>query len=633
VAPDVSVTLAAPGGNSYSVGDPITYNATVCDGATAGDVTTPNSITVTGVLPAGLTGIAITGTNWTLNSLSSTTSPATYTATYTGAYPLLPGQCLSPLVISGTITPQASGGLNSSIGVTTPGDTTPGNNTTTVGVTVTAVTPTPGITPTPTLAPLAPDIAVTLTNPGGSTYTVGNQLVYNATICDEAAAGPVTTTNSIIVSGVLPLGLTGITITGTGWTVTTLTSTIGPALYTATYTGTYPLPAGQCLPPLVITGTTTPASVPGIATSISVNTPGDTNLGNNVAVSSVIVLAPAPTPGVTETPTPGVTPTPTPLSPDVSVQLTNQGGSTYTVGDPVVYNATVCNVLTAKDVTTPNSITVTGVIQLGLTGVAVNGTGWTITSLSSTTGPASYTATYTGRYPVQAGGCLPPLLIRGTLTPDSVPAMTSSVTVSTPGDENLANNTAVNTIVVNQGPDLAVTRACAQGSTLHAGQLLSYSIVVNNVTGAGSVVAPDPIVVTNVLSVGVVALRATGGPSWDITVSSVLSPAIITARYTGPYPVTPGATLPVIRVTGIVTNAAAPSLDCAASVSTPADNNFTNNTLVNTIGVIARPCPCDQDKHNGRQRDQDSNHKNQDQPIKNKEDNEDNNSNDNPEGE
>jgi hypothetical protein len=376
----------------------------------------------------------------------------------------------------------------------------------------------------------------------------------------------------------------------------------------------------------------------GIASFAQVSLPGDGNRANDTSFDTISIHIPAS--GVTPTATPGATETPTatPLAPDVAVSLTtNQEGRTYGVGDSIVYNATVCDEAGFEDVTTPNSITVSGVLPLGLSGLSITGNGWTINSLSSTTSPASYTATYTGKYPVRAGGCLPPLLIRGTLTPDSMPTMTSSVTVSTPGDGDPANNTAANTIVVNQVPDLAVSRACAQGSTLHAGQLLSYSIVVNNATGAGSVMAPDPIVVTNVLSVGVVALRATGGPSWDITVSSALSPAIITARYTGPYPVTPGATLPVIRVTGIVTNAAAPGLDCAASVSTPADNNFTNNTLVNTIGVIARPCPCgcpcDQDKHNDRQQNQDSNHKNQDQPIKNKEDNEDNNSNDNPQEE
>ena len=705
LAPDVSISLTNPGGNTYSVGDPFVSNVTVCDGATAGAVTTPNSITVTGVVPLGLTGITITGTGWTVNSLTSTTGPAIYTATYTGAYPLPAGQCLPPLVVAGTITPAGAPGLTSSVSVATPGDTNLSNNTTTSSVTVLAPTPTPGVTATPTPVvtatptpgvtqtptpgvtatptpvvtatptpgvtatptpgvtqtptPLAPDISVTLTNPGGSTYSVGDPLVYNAGICDGATAGEVTTPNSITASGVLPLGLTGITIMGMGWTVNSLTSTTGPAIYTATYTGAYPVQPGQCLPPLVITGTITSQGVSGLTSPISVDVPGDTNLGNNTAISSVIVLTPTPTPGVTQTPTPGITqtptpgitqtPTPTPLPPDVSVTLTtNQGGNTYEVGDPLVYFGTVCDGARAGAVTTPNSITVSGVIPLGLTGIVITGNGWTITSLSATISPARYTATYTGKYPVSAGQCLPPLLIRGTITPDGATGVTSSITVNTPGDGDPGNNTAINTISVGSSPttpvatpsptvtlapDLLLSRACMQGSTLHAGQLLFYNIVVKNAAGAGPVTAPDPIVVTNILSVGVIAVRATGGSDWDVTVSSSLSPAVITAHYKGPYPIDPGATLPVIRVTGIVTNAAVPSLDCAAMVSTPADTNIGNDTLVNTIGVIAEPCPCqDPNQQNDQKQDpshknqdQNSSHKNQDQPIKNKEDSEDSN--------
>ena len=318
-----------------------------------------------------------------------------------------------------------------------------------------------------------------LTNSGGSTYSVGGQLEYNATICDGAAAGVVTTPNSIAVSGVLPLGLTGLSITGTGWTLTTLPTTIGPAVYTATYTGGYPLQAGLCLPPLMITGTITSAAVPELFTAISVNVPGDTNLSDNLAVASVVVPAATPTPGVTMTPTPGVTatatatatpgvtvtptpgltatptpgltPTPVPQQPDVFVALTaNQGARLYRVGNPIVYNVTVCNAAGAGEATLPNSITVRGIVPLGLTGIVVQGSGWTLTSLTSTIGPALYTATYTGRYPVQAGICLPPLLIRATLAPASAGVTTSSVTVSTPGDQHPSNNTAVNTIVVRR---------------------------------------------------------------------------------------------------------------------------------------------------------------------------------------
>ncbi len=388
---------------------------------------------------------------------------------------------MPPLVIKGTITSAGVPGISTAISVNVPGDANPSNNAAVSSVIVLAPTPTPGVTPTatstpgvtptatPTLTPLSPDLSVQLTNQGGSsTYTAGAPVVYNATVCNVPTVADVTTPNSITLTGVIQLGLTGVTVNGTGWTITSLSATTSPLRYMATYTGSYPVSAGQCLPPLVISGTTTPEGVGGITSFAQVSLPGDRNLTNNTAFNSIAVHIPeagatptaTSTPGTTPTPTmtstPEMTPTatvtevPTPLAPDVLVSLTtNQDGLSYRAGDPIVYNATVCNGESAADVTMSNPITVSGRIPLGLTGIVITGNGWTVTSLSSTTGPASYTATYTGKYPVQAGRCLSPLLIRGTIAPDSAfGVLISTATLSTAGNQYPGNNMAVNGIII-----------------------------------------------------------------------------------------------------------------------------------------------------------------------------------------
>jgi hypothetical protein len=473
LAPDVSVSLINPGGSTYSIGSQLVYNATVCNGTVGGAVTSSNSIAVSGVLPLGLTNISITGTGWSVNSLTSTTGPALYTVTYTGTYPLPVGLCLPPLVITGTITSAAVPGISTAISLNVPGDTNTSNNAAVSSVIVSASTPTPGLTPTatptptpgvtptatPTLTPLSPDLSVQLTNQGGNnTYTAGDPVVYNATVCNVPTAAAVTTPNAITLTGVIQLGLTGVTVNGTGWTITSLSATTSPLRYTATYTGSYPVSVGGCLPPLVINGTTTPEGAEGITSFAQVSLPGEANLENNTALNSISVHIPAPgatptttaTPETTPTPTTTSTSTPTLLAPDVLVSLTtNQERLSYRAGDPIVYNATVCSGESAADITTSNSITVSGILPLGLAGIAITGNGWTVTALSSTTGPASYTATYTGKYPVQAGTCLSPLLIRGTLTPDSASGeFASTATASITGSGYPSSDMAVNVIIV-----------------------------------------------------------------------------------------------------------------------------------------------------------------------------------------
>ncbi len=110
--PDLTVTypivfysdIAGGGPPGYVIGDQVSFDFIVSDLSTAGPVTTPNSTTLTIMLPAGLSGVTANGTNWTVDSSSSTDGATLVTVIYTGMYPITPGEQLPDVTVGGTLT-------------------------------------------------------------------------------------------------------------------------------------------------------------------------------------------------------------------------------------------------------------------------------------------------------------------------------------------------------------------------------------------------------------------------------------------------------------------------------------------------------------------------------------------------
>ncbi len=100
--------------------------------------------------------MTVGGTDWS-SSLSATTSPATFTATYTGAFPVAAGVVLPALTVSGTLNDAALGRFTASAVVSTPSDSNPGNDSgsDTINVADAALTP-GGLTPPVGAAPGTP---------------------------------------------------------------------------------------------------------------------------------------------------------------------------------------------------------------------------------------------------------------------------------------------------------------------------------------------------------------------------------------------------------------------------------------------------------------------------------------------
>ncbi|MBA2391926.1 MAG: hypothetical protein H0V70_04195 [Ktedonobacteraceae bacterium] len=161
---------------------------------------------------------------------------------------------------------------------------------------------------------------------------------------------------------------------------------------------------------------------------------------------------------------------------------------------------------------------------------------------------------------------------------DNYPQM--SVDAHTPGQ----NDYSLDVGFLNM-PDLAITKVHEGGTSMQVGAPVTYTLTIHNELSAGSVLAGQPITVTDTIPSGLSDVKATG-THWHITTAQTIQ-----ATYTGTYPVLPGAVLDPITIIGTLTGAAIPQIVNEAVVATPKDSNESNNRAHDTIDVHAPPLP------------------------------------------
>ena len=188
--------------------------------------------------------------------------------------------------------------------------------------------------------------------------------------------------------------------------------------------------------------------------------------------------------------------------------------------------------------------------------------------------------------------------------------MTSTASVSTSGYTSTAIDTSDDTIIIVAKSDLAITLAHDEGDHYQSGQKIVYQLNTQNVAGAGPVTAPDSVVVTFVIPVGLRHIQVVGY-DWNVITSSDMSPTLITATYFGTYPVLPGQVLPPLSITGQLTTDASPHLTTTAVVGALNDANPANNVVYDTVFVARRKSHGHDQHHqsNNRYNDNDSNGK------------------------
>jgi hypothetical protein len=304
---------------------------------------------------------------------------------------------------------------------------------------------------------------ITETHEGGNVFSVGQTVNYVMTVTNLPATGSETDPNSIVVTDVIPVGMTNLTAQARDWNIT-LTSTTSPSTITATYVGTYPVTAGTNMPPIFMSGTLTDTAGPVFTNTASVAAPGDPNPSLNTSVDSIFVVPSygSPTATVYASPTATVYGSPTATvygsptatvtsgsTPDLFIEKTHLGGDQFQVGDNATFVLLVGNSRVGSTISGPGTITVTDVIPVGIHHLKASGQGWQFV-FSDDTGPAVLTATYNVVAPVAPGTLLPAIKVTGDLTNDAVPSITNTASVGIQGDTNAPDETATDTIFVKE---------------------------------------------------------------------------------------------------------------------------------------------------------------------------------------
>ena len=201
LSPNLNITKTGPA-TGLTIGQPGAYILNVANAANAGPTAdpavTPNPITVTDTLPAGLNFVSGTGTGWTCSAVGQVV-----TCFYNGPV-IAPGAAAPPITITVLPTPAAGTSAVNSAKVATPGDDPdnpplPPNQNLTADNTTTLTVP---VNPSVLLA-AAKTTALVDTN-GNGIADPGETLTYNINISNN---GNVASTNTIFTDQI-PAGTT-----------------------------------------------------------------------------------------------------------------------------------------------------------------------------------------------------------------------------------------------------------------------------------------------------------------------------------------------------------------------------------------------------------------------------------------
>jgi len=426
-----SFNPAAPTGNSSTLTvtvdgsvAPGDYNLTVNGTGTAGNRSTPLTLTVTAATPDY--SLSLNPAALTINQGSNLPTTVTITRiNFPDAVPLTLGG--APAGVTGSFNPASPTTNTSTLTVTVGASVAPGVYNLTVNG-----TGTPGNRSTPltlTVAP-APDYSLSL-NPAALTINQGSNLPTTVTITRTNFTGAVT-----LSLGGAPAGVTGAFVpNGTTGTTSTLTVTVGASVATGVYN-------------LTVDGTGAPGNR-STALTLTVAPAPDYSLSLNPAALTIIQGGNAPT---------TVTITRTNFTGAVTLSLggapagvtgafvpnptsTNSSDLTVTVGAgvaPGVYNLTVNGTGTAGNRNTPLTLTVSAAPDYAL---SLNPTALTIAqSDSNTTAVTIQRTNFAGPVNLSLGGA--PAGVTGTFTPTAPIGTSSTLQIKvgssvTPGVYNL----------------------------------------------------------------------------------------------------------------------------------------------------------------------------------------------------
>ncbi len=253
VLPQVDLGITKTHTGTFTVGTDASYQVSVVNHGPTED---PAVITVTDDLPAGLTFVSGVGTGW-----SCAANAQTVICTRLG----LAALATSTFTLTVAVGPAAAPGVTNTVTVTSPTtDTDPTNNTAS----------------DPTVVRAAADLAISKTVQG--TPAAGGTATYAVVVTNH---GPSVAAGPIIVTDVLPTGLSSGAASGSGWACTVAGATIS-------CTRAASLDVTASAPTITVTAHVDAAAGSTVANSATVGgATFDPVTGNNTGVAAIVIGA------------------------------------------------------------------------------------------------------------------------------------------------------------------------------------------------------------------------------------------------------------------------------------------------------------------------------------------------------
>jgi uncharacterized repeat protein (TIGR01451 family) len=314
-APTPNLVILKTGPTTGTVGTNFNYTLTVNNTGTG---VTNGTITVSDIIPAGLSFVSGTGTGWTCSAVGQTVS------------------CISSnqIIVNGsssitlTVNPSSTGTVTNNASVIGGGDTTPSTSN--------------DVTTTINAAPM-PNLVISKSGP--ATGTVGSNYSYTLTANNT---GTIATSGTITVTDALPNGLSFVSGGGTGWSCSAVSQTV-----TCTTSSVIAVNGTS-----TITLTVTPSQTGTYVNAATILGGGDNTSTTSNSVTTQINPAPA-----------------------AILTITKSGPSIATVGVNYNYVLTVANTGTSA---TNGQISVSDILPTGLNFISGSGNGWSCSATGQT---------------------------------------------------------------------------------------------------------------------------------------------------------------------------------------------------------------------------------------------------------
>jgi uncharacterized repeat protein (TIGR01451 family) len=361
---------------------------------------------------------------------------------------------------------------------------------------------------------------------------------YTLTVHNISLTGPVVAGNTVTVADTLPSGLTPTNASGTGWSCMVAAPNVSCSR-------TDGLAANTNYPVITVTVNVANNAAAQVTNTATVATSPEVITNNNSA-SDI-----------------------TNINNGVDLTITKSHTGNFTQGDTgKTYTITVNNIGGTNSFGT---ITVVDTVPSGLTATAATGTGWGCVI-------ASPTVTCTSSTVINFGGSGNAITLTVNVAGNATSPQVNQVTVSGGGDINGNNNSASDSTIIVQLPDLTIAKS-------HTGNFFQGQVgAVYNVTVTNSGTGPTSAAVTvsDTLPAGLTPTAASG-TGWTCNIN------VQTVSCNRSDVLNSGQSYPVIQITVTVANNAAAQVTNTATVSGGGETNTGNDSSSDITNITGGP--------------------------------------------